>query len=73
MSFAQLRALFDHIDIRLSQHDCDHTLRFTLQFVHEHQLPQAAVIAWIESYGGCCDCEVLANVEPAIEDALPES
>lgn len=57
-----LVALFDHLDGALAE-GCDHTLRFTRQFLAAHSLPIDLVVPWLAEYGGYCDCEVLANVE----------
>ena len=58
-----IKALFDAVDVGLSQTDCDHTLRHTIAFLQQHDLPQERVVAWLAEYGGYCDCEVIANVE----------
>ena len=58
----QLTQLFDHLDGALSA-GCDHSLKFTHQFLQAHDLPEATIIPWFGEYGGFCDCEVLANVE----------
>lgn len=57
-----LWALFDTLDVALGQ-GCDHSLRFTVQFLAAHGIPPEQVIPWLGEYGGYCDCEVLANVE----------
>ncbi len=59
-----LRALFDHLDDALGA-GCDHSLRFTTQFLQQQVLDEQAVIPWLRDHGGYCDCEVLANVEDA--------
>jgi hypothetical protein len=67
---ADLAALFERLDARLSDHDCDHTLRHTEAFLAERALNAAAVLPWLRESGGYCDCEVLANVEDEWADAL---
>jgi hypothetical protein len=59
-----LAALFDHLDEALSA-GCDHSLRFTRQFLIAHSLSEAVILPWLGEHGGYCDCEVLANVEDA--------
>ena len=59
---SDLSALFEHLDGALGQ-GCDHSLRFTRAFLASRSLPADAIVAWLNSYGGFCDCEVLANVE----------
>jgi hypothetical protein len=58
----QLTKVFDHLDGALSA-GCDHSLKFTRQFLQAHDLPEATISPWLGEYGGFCDCEVLANVE----------
>jgi hypothetical protein len=59
-----LTALFDHLDQALGA-ACDHSLRFTRQFLQQQALDEATVVPWLQANGGYCDCEVLANVEDA--------
>lgn len=69
---AQMRNLFDYLDEQLSDTKCDGTLQMTLAFLGRDQLPISAVVAWLESTGGHCDCEVLANSEQKFLFAFPE-
>lgn len=62
ISKAQLAQLFDHLDAALVD-GCDHSLRFTLAFLHTRELAATSIIPWLGEYGGFCDCEVLTNVE----------
>jgi hypothetical protein len=62
ISQGQLSRLFDYLDSALAA-GCDHSLKFTRQFLQANNLPEATVISWLGEYGGYCDCEVLANVE----------
>jgi hypothetical protein len=68
----QMRSLFDFVDQRLSETDCDGSLQQTLAFLGQRQLPVDPVIKWLESTGGNCDCEVLANSEERFLFACPE-
>jgi len=62
ISRADLTRLFEHLEGALVN-GCDHTLRFTREFLASRQLPEATITPWLGEYGGFCDCEVLANVE----------
>lgn len=62
LSKQQLTELFDHLDSALAK-GCDHTLRFTQEFLRSRALSESTLIPWLGEYGGYCDCEVLANVE----------
>jgi hypothetical protein len=64
LSRDELAALFDHLDEALTA-GCDHSLRFTRQFLAVRSLSEEAIVPWLGEHGGFCDCEVLANVEDA--------
>ncbi|GAB3329459.1 hypothetical protein GCM10027299_32840 [Larkinella ripae] len=67
ISTADLKSLFDYLDDKLQKDDCDDSLSLTEAFLKERGLPMDQVKAWLSKYGGCCDCEVLANVEDEFE------
>ncbi|KAF1699784.1 DUF2695 domain-containing protein [Pseudoxanthomonas suwonensis] len=54
--------MFDHLEDALAD-GCDHSLRFTRQFLASRGIEPDRVLPWLEEHGGYCDCEVLANVE----------
>ena len=58
-----LQKLFDWIDEKLADVDCDCTLRHAREFIRKLGLDEAVVVDWLEDHGGYCDCEVLINVE----------
>ena len=62
LSDAELDALFDHLDAALTQ-GCDHTLRFTREYLGGRSLAVERIVDWLHEHGGYCDCEVLANVD----------
>lgn len=66
-----LKALFDFLDAQLSKSDCDHTLRFTLEYVRQNAMDETLVVSWLEKHGGYCDCEALNNVEEIVAEAVP--
>ncbi|GAB5541571.1 MAG: DUF2695 domain-containing protein [Sandaracinaceae bacterium] len=67
----RLRAMFDMLDRELPIHGCDHTRRLTERWLEDNHLPVAAVFGWLDDQsGGFCDCEILANVEQQVQDAL---
>jgi hypothetical protein len=68
LSIESARRLFGAVSSRLPQAGCDHTLRLTRAWLAAEDVEAAPVVAWLESHGGFCDCEVL-NVEEAVEDA----
>ena len=70
ISFKDLGALFDHLDVELGNEECDHTPRMTKAFLGSRKLDTEAILPWLEEYGGFCDCEVLANVEDSWESEI---
>jgi len=66
----ELKELFDFLDERLSESNCDDTLRFTREFVRQHAMEEDLTIQWLEENGGFCDCEALNNVEEIVADAV---
>lgn len=59
-----LNDLLDHLDRHLPALGCDHTLRETRAWAAERGFDVHAVAASVAEFGGHCDCEVLANVDP---------
>lgn len=66
-----LKALFDYLDAKLEASECDDSLRHVRDFISSHALPEDAIVNWLEEHGGHCDCEVLANAEQVVEEAVP--
>jgi hypothetical protein len=60
----ELKALLDYLDEQLPKHGCDHTLRLTHGWASAQGVDPEAVGASTAHFGGGCDCEVLANVDP---------
>jgi len=67
---AELRKLFNELDVRLPELGCDHTRRITKAWLESSDHPVDQVFLWLDEYGGFCDCEVLANCEEAFTVAL---
>ena len=64
LDHSQLSSLLDYLDEQLSAAGCDHTLGLTYAWAAEHSVDASALAVSVEKFGGYCDCEVLANVEP---------
>ena len=60
----QLKALLDHLDDSLGTTACDHTNRLTRAWADENAVDPEALERSLIHFGGGCDCEVLANVDP---------
>ena len=64
------RALFDAIDAALQGRECKDDHRLTTEAMRKMGLTPETALTWLTDSGGGCDCEVIANVEPTVEDAL---
>lgn len=63
LSKAEVEQLFQFLDERLEQDDCDHSLRFTMEWIRNNCEPEQeeAIVQELNDMGGFCDCEVLEN------------
>ena len=61
----KIEDLFDYLEIKLEREDCDHTLRYAMQFVMEKRLNFPKITAWLNNNGGYCDCKVVEQIVPA--------
>lgn len=60
---AQLADLGSHLRTMLSQRACDHSLRFTQEWLRASNFGKTNdMMDAIRNQGGYCDCEVLSNV-----------
>ena len=51
--------------------DCDGSLRYTRVFLKGRQIAVAKAVAWLETQGGYCDCEVYMNVARPMATWVP--
>ena len=63
-----LEELFEWVDQALDEYGCDHTYRFTLQWIENAGLREKTIVPWLQANGGYCDCEVIANVEQYVDE-----
>ena len=56
-----LQSPFASVDALVAEQRCDHSLRFTKQWITANRQPEERIVAWLEEHGGHCDCEVVAN------------
>jgi hypothetical protein len=68
----EIEDLFDYLDVRLSKTECEHDLKFTMQFLMESRLNMPKFMSWLNENGAYCDCEILGNVEPQWFQAFSE-
>lgn len=64
LSDEQFTLLYAYLE---SEPTCDHTLRYTIDWLHEQDIQNIrSNIEKIADLGGHCDCEVLLNVQPDV-------
>jgi hypothetical protein len=64
----ELSGLFDYVDAKLQEHDCDHTLRYSTEFAEASRWDVEKIVESLRANGGYCDCEILMNVEVLVND-----
>lgn len=68
MSRANFKLLFDYLDEKIGELDCDKSLKMTNDFLQINKIENnLAIENWLRDKGGYCDCEVLNNVEEMFE------
>lgn len=55
------------LDAELTKEACNHSRRLTESWLRGYDVQP--VLVWLDSQGGYCDCEVLANAEEIADDA----
>ena len=61
---AALEDLLEFLDERAATEGCDRTLRFTAEWALQSDVPFEELKSSLGEFGGYCDCEVVANVDP---------
>jgi hypothetical protein len=67
-----MQAMFDMLDEVIPREGCDHSLRLIRIWLGSNGLPVEPVVIWLQSNGGYCDCEALANAEEAWRSAIAD-
>ncbi|REJ77801.1 MAG: DUF2695 domain-containing protein [Acidobacteria bacterium] len=60
----QMDRMFDFIEDKLDSQPCNHTNRFTMQFVMQNMMDFGKVSGWLSQNGGYCDCKILEEIAP---------
>ncbi|CAN5244262.1 hypothetical protein BH10ACI1_BH10ACI1_20880 [soil metagenome] len=58
----KLEDLFDNLETKLETEPCDHTSRFTMQFLMQKGMNFPKVSAWLSQNGGYCDCKIVEEI-----------
>jgi hypothetical protein len=56
--------LFDFLEVKLAKEECNHSLRYSMQYIMENRLNFPKLTAWLQQNGGFCDCKVLEQITP---------
>jgi uncharacterized protein DUF2695 len=73
LAIPDLQAMFDALDIQLGRQACDRSRRLTQAWLVRRGCQLEAVFAWLDTHGGFCDCEVLANVRQHFDEITTHS
>ena len=57
-----LASLFKFVEMSVDMDGCDHSRRFTEEWLISNHVAPKPVLDWLESNGGFCDCEAVINV-----------
>jgi hypothetical protein len=60
----KMEDLFDYLEFKLEGDECDHHLRYAMQYMMQKGLNFPKVTAWLNNNGGYCDCKVLEQIVP---------
>jgi hypothetical protein len=60
----QLDRLFDYLEMKLEKEPCNHTSRFTMQFIMQNMMDFGKVSGWLSQNGGYCDCKIMEEIAP---------
>ncbi len=58
----QFDSLFNFLEAKLASQSCDHTSRFTMQYLMQKMMNFPKVSAWLSQQGGYCDCKILEEI-----------
>ena len=62
--------MLDFIETKLEREQCNHSLRFAMQFMMENRLNFSKLTPWLQQNGGFCDCKVMEQIAPAWRNAF---
>lgn len=65
--------LFEFLEYKLEKEECNHSLRFAMQFMMENRLNFPKLSAWLQQNGGFCDCKVLEQIAPEWRKAFDQA
>jgi hypothetical protein len=57
-----LASLFQFVEMSVDTNGCDHSRKFTEEWLTSNHVAPKPVLDWLASNGGFCDCEAVINV-----------
>jgi hypothetical protein len=64
--------LFEFVEKKLGAEECNHSLRYSMQYMMENRLDFPKLSSWLQQNGGFCDCKVLEQIAPEWRKAFGE-
>ncbi len=62
--------LFDFLEAKFEKEECNHSLRYSMQYIMENRLNFPKLTAWLQQNGGYCDCKVIKEIAPVWRKAF---
>ena len=56
--------LLNYLEDELYDEECNHSLRFSMQYMMENRMNFPKIISWLNDNGGYCDCKVMEQIAP---------
>jgi hypothetical protein len=56
--------LLNYLEDELYENECNHSLRFSMQYMMENHLSFPKITSWLNDNGGYCDCKVMEQIAP---------
>ena len=56
--------LLNYLEDHLYDEECNHSLRYSMQYMMEKNLNFPKLTGWLNDNGGYCDCKVMEQIAP---------
>ena len=56
--------LLNYLEDHLYDEECNHSLRYSMQYMMERNLNFPKLTGWLNDNGGYCDCKVMEQIAP---------
>ncbi len=56
--------LLNYLEDELYDKECNHSLRYSMQYMMEKNLNFPKLTGWLTDNGGYCDCKVMEQIAP---------